>query len=94
MKLALQDLWKYTGELTIPSEMETLLVSGGIAANLTNIQPLWREKTKEVLEMATLQIPENNFFPTGGKIGRHTEAMGYILAEMQYLQRAYPQSKW
>ena len=48
----------------------------------------------EVLEEATLVRPEHDYFQYGGKQGRHTEHMGYILADMQYMQRAYPNMEW
>jgi ring-1,2-phenylacetyl-CoA epoxidase subunit PaaC len=54
----------------------------------------WLQKVKVVFEEATLPIPEKVFMQTGGKDGTHTEHLGYILAELQYVQRAYPNSTW
>ena len=52
------------------------------------------QKVKIIFEDATLPLPENIFMQTGGKEGIHTEYLGYILADLQYMQRAYPNSKW
>jgi ring-1,2-phenylacetyl-CoA epoxidase subunit PaaC len=54
----------------------------------------WDKKVKEVMEQATLPVPENVFMLTGGKTGTHTEHLGFLLAELQYMQRAYPDSQW
>jgi ring-1,2-phenylacetyl-CoA epoxidase subunit PaaC len=91
---ALQELWPYTGELTSNTNYEISLSGEGIAVDLNLIKQQWFDKIKEVLEHATLQLPENQGMQTGGKEGKHTEHLGYILAEMQYLQRTYPGVKW
>ena len=54
----------------------------------------WMKKVKEVFEEATLPIPEKVFMQSGGKEGKHTEHLGFILTELQYMQRAYPDSQW
>ncbi|HYF32272.1 MAG TPA: 1,2-phenylacetyl-CoA epoxidase subunit PaaC [Chitinophagaceae bacterium] len=98
MQHALNDLWKFTGELTQPAAFETQLVKEGISVDLAIIQPLWQEKVTAVLSEATLAGTDAKldkaWMQTGGKEGRHTEHLGYILAEMQFLQRAYPGSTW
>jgi ring-1,2-phenylacetyl-CoA epoxidase subunit PaaC len=91
---ALQELWPYTGELTSNSNYEASLSGEGIAVDLNTIKQQWLNKIKEVLEHATLQLPQNQWMQTGGKEGKHTEHLGYILAEMQYLQRTYPGVEW
>ena len=58
------------------------------------MQEAWMEKIKEVFEEATLEVPSNTFMHTGGKQGVHTEHLGYLLAELQYMQRAYPGATW
>lgn len=93
-KNALHDLWPYTGELITNAVYETYLSGEEIAVDLNTIKQQWMNKTKEVLEHATLQLPENKWMQTGGKEGKHTEHLGYILAEMQYLQRTYPGVEW
>lgn len=91
---ALQHLWPYTGELITNAPYETALSRAGISADLAAIEKSFTKKVQEVLQQATLNVPQNNWMQTGGKEGRHTEHLGYILAEMQYLQRTYPGNEW
>jgi len=91
---ALNDLWPHTGELTVNADYENILSLEEIAVDLNTIQVQWMDKIKEVLSQATLQMPENKWMQTGGKQGKHTEHLGYILAEMQFLQRTYPGVEW
>jgi ring-1,2-phenylacetyl-CoA epoxidase subunit PaaC len=88
---ALDQLWMYTGELFQPAAYEQGLA--GIAVDLAVIQPLWTDRIQQVLQEATLGIP-GTVMQKGGKEGRHTEQLGYLLAEMQFLQRAYPGCEW
>jgi ring-1,2-phenylacetyl-CoA epoxidase subunit PaaC len=90
---ALDELWMYTGELFLPADFERNLSNAGIAVDLANIHPLWEERVREVLREATLVVPSAPM-QKGGKQGRHTEQLGYLLAEMQFLQRAYPGCEW
>jgi ring-1,2-phenylacetyl-CoA epoxidase subunit PaaC len=94
MANALLDLWPYTGELTMNAGYETALIADNIATDLHALKQLWLDKIKEIFRIATLQLPENKWMQTGGKEGKHTEHLGYILAEMQYLQRVYPGNNW
>lgn len=89
MLAAIDEIWRYTGELFIPATFEQEL--GIDVASLKND---WHNKVKAVFEEATLTVPENIFMQTGGKTGKHTEHLGYILADLQYMQRAYPGSEW
>lgn len=89
MLTAIEELWRYTGELFEPASYEK--ESG---ADVSRLKDSWMEKTKTVFEEATLPIPEQVFMQTGGKTGTHTEHLGYILTELQYLQRAYPGAEW
>ena len=89
MLTAIEELWRYTGELFEPALYEK--ESG---ADVSSLKHSWMEKTKTVFEEATLPIPEQVFMQTGGKTGTHTEHLGYILTELQYLQRAYPGAEW
>ncbi len=92
---ALNSLWKYTGELTAPDAVDELMLEAGIGASLNRIKPLYDEKVAAVLEEATLEKPESGYMQSGGKNGKmHTEYLGYILAEMQFVQRAYPGMEW
>ncbi len=89
MMTAIDELWRYTGELFIASPYETEL---GI--DLTSLKTEWDKKVNAVMEEATLPVPEKVFMQTGGKNGTHTEQLGYILADLQYMQRAYPGCEW
>ena len=86
---AIDELWRYTGELFIPAAFEN-----EIGIDFDKIKKDWFLKVKEVLEEATLPIPEKIFMQTGGKEGKHTEHLGYILTELQYMQRTYPGCEW
>lgn len=90
---ALQELWRFTGELFMAADYETIQLKEW-NVNLQNIQEQWHNKVSCILNEATLTLPQNAFMQTGGKQGVHSEHLGYILAEMQFLQRAYPNSIW
>lgn len=89
MLKAIDALWCYTGEMFVPADYEKEL---GI--DFDSIQNGWNQKVAAVLAEATLPIPEKVFMQSGGKTGVHTEHMGYILTELQYLQRTYPGNEW
>lgn len=86
MTKALESLWMYTDEFFTPESYELV--------NVAELKSDWMNKVDEVLTEATLIKPENIFMQTGGKKGVHTEHLGYMLAEMQYLQRMYPGAEW
>jgi ring-1,2-phenylacetyl-CoA epoxidase subunit PaaC len=89
MLTAMETLWPYTGEMCIPASYEA---TAGIDFDLLKNE--WQQKVNTVLAEATLPIPEKMFMQTGGKSGIHTEQLGYILSELQYLQRVYPGNEW
>jgi ring-1,2-phenylacetyl-CoA epoxidase subunit PaaC len=91
---AVNTLWQYTGEMFVLSDYEKALAEENIISDVFLLKDAWMEKVKSVFEEATLTIPENVFMQTGGKNGVHSEKLGYILAEMQYLQRVYPGAEW
>ncbi len=91
---ALKLLWPYTGELYTPASYEVALINQQIAADLNILKDKWLQKISSVLTEATLKLPAGNWMQMGGKEGKHSEHLGYILAEMQYLQRAYPGAEW
>lgn len=90
---AINELWSYTGEMFIPVKYELAL-----DIDFNAIKNSWTEKVKSIFKEAALNYPlEGNtsvFMHTGGKEGRHTEYLGYILTELQYMQRAYPNCEW
>jgi ring-1,2-phenylacetyl-CoA epoxidase subunit PaaC len=91
---AMDALWTYTGEIFIAASYELRSASENIGIDPSLLKELWMKKIADVFEEATLTIPENKFMQTGGKEGKHTEQLGYILTELQYMQRAYPDSTW
>lgn len=94
MEEAMDELWKYTGELFVPADYEKTLVLPGIAVDPGTIRPAWETKVDEVLMTAGLEKKHDEWMQKGGKQGKHTESLGYLLAEMQFLQRAYPGCEW
>jgi ring-1,2-phenylacetyl-CoA epoxidase subunit PaaC len=91
---ALDELWPYTGELFQMQPGETALAKAGIAVDRPSLKPIWDRTIGEVLAEATLQRPADVWPQTGGRIGRHTEHLGFILADLQFLQRTYPGAAW
>ena len=94
MQQAVNRLWMYTGELFEMDEVENLLMKDGIAADLVPVKSQWQNKIQNILQEATLSLPEDGYMQTGSRKGIHTEHLGHILSEMQYLQRAYPDATW
>lgn len=94
MQQAINDRWAYTGELVKMNEADKAMLAEGIGVDLAAIASLWNERVASVIEEATLAIPHDTWMQEGGKDGRHTEHLGYILAELQFMQRAYPNMEW
>jgi ring-1,2-phenylacetyl-CoA epoxidase subunit PaaC len=94
MQAGLDEVWPHAFELFEVDELLARLVQRGVAADPAALQPLWQEIVEEVLEEATLTVPETTWRPTGGRHGRHTEAFGYLLAELQHLHRSHPGVTW
>ncbi len=91
---AIEDIWTFSGELTTLNEVEKVMASQGIGADLEKIKPAIAGKMAEVLAAANLTAPTGTWMQSGGKDGKHSEHLGFILAEMQFLQRAYPGQEW
>ncbi len=88
---ALDALWMYTGELFTPDALDRAMAEAGVGPDVAALKPGWDERVNAVLREATLRRPEDGWMQSGGKDGRmHTEHLGHILAEMQFLRRAYP----
>ncbi|MCO6441384.1 MAG: phenylacetate-CoA oxygenase subunit PaaC [Nitrococcus mobilis] len=94
LQRSVDTLWPYTGELFTPDEVDRTLQSLGVAADLTAVYQTWDEDVARTLKTATLQRPQAGWMQSGGKQGRHSEQLGYILAQMQFLPRAYPDARW
>lgn len=94
MQEAVEDLWRFTGELTLADTLDTQMAENGLAPDLAEVKVRWDEKVDAILREATLTKPQNTWIQQGGKKGIHTEHLGYLLAEMQFLPRAYPGAAW
>jgi ring-1,2-phenylacetyl-CoA epoxidase subunit PaaC len=86
MQQALADQWMFTGEMFSAAPYEKL--------DPATIKEHWMVRVEYVLNESALEVPKQAWAQTGGKEGKHTEYMGYLLAEMQHLQRAYPNATW
>jgi len=91
---AITALWKYTDELFFMDDVDSALIAEGIAVDLNTLKDAWSNRVQTVFAEATLTVPEPKSVHFKGRNGMHTEHLGYILAEMQYMQRAYPGMKW
>jgi ring-1,2-phenylacetyl-CoA epoxidase subunit PaaC len=94
MQTAINDLWTFTDELFHQTDADKAMVSEGIGVDVTLLKPAFFSKITQVLDEATLQVPDMKYFQKGGKQGIHSEHMGYLLADMQYMQRTYPDMNW
>ncbi len=94
MQNAINDLWTYTDELFHQTDADKAMVADGIGVDVTQLKDLYYSKVSEILQEATLEVPESKYFQKGGKQGIHTEHLGYLLSELQYMQRAYPNMEW
>ena len=91
---SLNNLWRYTDELFYVDVSDEALTEAGIVPDLSDLKSLWLKEVNTVLELATLQIPTNNWQFEGGRKGVHSEHMGYLLSELQFMQRVYPNMEW
>jgi ring-1,2-phenylacetyl-CoA epoxidase subunit PaaC len=92
---AVDELWMYTGEVFIYDAVDEAMAAEGIAPPSAALREQWLAHVSDILGEATLAMPPADaWMQKGGKQGRHSEHLGYLLAEMQFLQRAYPDSEW
>lgn len=91
---ALDELYAYSTELFESDDVERALIEAGIAVDPAVLRPEWKRTVNHVFSEATLKTPPQSFAQTGGRSGRHSEHLGYILADMQFLQRTYPGAAW
>lgn len=94
LESALENLWDYTGEMFETTDYETEMIKKGIAPDITVLKQKWIENTQEIFKLAKLTIPKTEWFQKGGKIGYHSENLGKILTDLQYMQRSYPGCNW
>jgi ring-1,2-phenylacetyl-CoA epoxidase subunit PaaC len=94
VQTAVNDLWVFTDELFHQTDADKAMVSEGIGVDVTQLKQRYYQKVNAILEEATIEVPKIEYFQKGGKQGIHSEYMGYILTEMQYMQRTYPNMNW
>jgi ring-1,2-phenylacetyl-CoA epoxidase subunit PaaC len=94
LQKALNELWRFTDELFEMNDVDATLLKEKIAVDLASLKPLWKKQIDALLEKANLKLPETTFMQRGSRDAKHTEQLGYILAEMQYLPRMHPTAKW
>ena len=91
---AINDLWTFTGELFEMTKNEEEMVKKKIGVDCRELKSNWDEIINDIFKEATLGRPQDEHMKTGGRQGIHTEHLGHMLSEMQYLQRAHPDAKW
>ena len=91
---SLEDAWRYTGEMFVADEIDAVVQDQFDGPDLLEIQKLWRRDVENTVREATLKLPEDQWMASGGKQGQHSEHLGFLLAEMQYLQRSFPGATW
>lgn len=91
---ALDQLWRFTSEMFEADSIDREMAAAGIGADLDAIKPKWEAVVSDVLSRATLTIPADPPAMTGGRKGRHTEALGHMLSEMQIVARSHPGASW
>ncbi|WP_315706288.1 MULTISPECIES: 1,2-phenylacetyl-CoA epoxidase subunit PaaC [unclassified Bradyrhizobium] len=91
---AIDDLWAYTGEMFSIDDSERGLIDAGVAIDPTTLLPDWLAAVSQIAREATLVLPENDWMQQGGRDGRHSEHLGHLLSELQYMQRSFPGATW
>ena len=91
---ALDELWRYTGELLMTDDTDAALAAAGLAPAAPDLASRWRAQVADVVQRATLTLPADGYMQRGGRQGRHTEHLGRLLAEMQIVARSHPGAQW
>ena len=94
MQEAINGLWTYTDELFYQTNADKEMVFEGVGVDVTKLKNNYYSHINKILLEATLEIPESKWFQTGGKEGIHSEHLGYLLSDLQYMQRTYPNMEW
>ncbi|MEO5567415.1 MAG: 1,2-phenylacetyl-CoA epoxidase subunit PaaC [Gemmatimonadaceae bacterium] len=94
VQTAVDELWRYTGEMFIGDDIDRAAAASGFGVDPTGIEAAWRSHIDDVMKRATLEVPETKYMQRGGREGKHTEHLGHILSEMQIVARSYPDGKW
>ena len=91
---SLNDLWQFTGEFFEMDEIDQKMYKEGIGVNNSSLKSEWDKIVNTTLKQSNLKRPEDGYMQSGSKNGMHTEHLGHLLSEMQFLPRAYPDAKW
>jgi ring-1,2-phenylacetyl-CoA epoxidase subunit PaaC len=91
---SLQNLWRFTGEAFDGDEIDDIILANFGGPDLQHLQKRWHDDVASVLHEATLDKPTDEWMDRGGRQGRHSEYFGYLLAEMQFMQRSFPGTQW
>jgi len=91
---SLDSLWSYTGEMFVADELDDIVRDAFEGPDLEAIARQWRHAVTAIVNASTLTLPDDGWMASGGKQGRHTEQFGYLLADLQNMQRAYPGVAW
>jgi len=94
LQQAMTDIWGYTQEMFEVDALEERLIKAGIAVDVVALRQAWSARVSETLAQATIEQPRDDWSVSGGRRGVHTESLGHMLAELQFLQRAYPAQQW
>lgn len=91
---AVDDLWRFTGELFLADDVDRAVAADGLGIDPSMLESAWRSQVLDVLTRATLSVPETPYMQRGGRQGRHSEHLGHMLAEMQIVARSHPGASW
>lgn len=94
VQASLDDAWRYTGEMFVADTIDTVVHESFAGPDLDAIAELWRRDVANVIAEATLEKPGDQAMASGGKAGRHSEHFGFLIAEMQSMQRSFPGATW
>lgn len=94
MQAAVDRLWRYTGEMFLADEVDEEAVASGVGIDPATLRPRWDETVSSAFGRAGLEVPADDYVRAGGRRGFHGEHLGHLLAEMQWMQRTYPEQSW
>ena len=94
LQSAVDELWRFTGELFDQDSPERELVANGVAVDTRALEADWNQTITATMSKISIEIPKDELQVTGGREGKHTEFLGFLLSELQFLQRAYPGLEW
>ena len=94
IQTAINDLWTFTDELFHQTDADKVMIAEGIGVDVTILKEAFYQKASAILTEANLQTPDLKYFQKGGKQGIHSEHMGYLLTDLQYMQRTFPNMNW